>query len=437
LGLCTSWIQATWFAEDRRSFVVAPLEGYPLPDHWQFSDARGWGHFIDPEIPGRLPVGMPNVIFEQSVEALADGRFRYIYERPVQTQFAPQTEGLIFVRIVKVAQLFFSTNSQHIRYEKITSYAATAGHYVGNNCEDIAVIDCHALIRKGRVKGGNADGVHLQNTRGPIVVKNSSFVGISDDAINLYQKPHFIVDKQTPTRWVISSIPENRSPRPRLRPGSGNFRVGDQLTAYDDVTARIYGPVEVVSFDPLTGLMEVSDSLDLPDDAGQLARIGLYGDRFSDKVTITGCTFADSRRFGVYLKSKDAVVSNNVFRGLSASAIVGMNDTNHGEGAGSHRLLIENNLIENCGFSMNFMQNAHWQAISFFAQVHPFAIKPVPGFHTNITLRNNRVINTPRGFFLQSIRGLTLEGNTFQPDVNQPLVELPLDLEGSENISLN
>jgi len=403
--------RVTSVATDRRSLVVDPLPGYPRPDHWQFSEARGWGYFLDTEVPGKLADGTPNVVFDQSVETLPDGRFRYRFERPLPPVIAEGADDLLFVRIIKTAQLIFASNSRRLHFEGITSYASPSGHYVANNCEDIAILGCRALIRPGRVKGGNADGVHQQNTRGPIRIEDCAFVGISDDGVNLYQKPHHILERIDATLLRISAEPK----RQVQRPGSGAFREGDRVSAFDDTTGNFSGPVEVLSFDRKSGILRLARPLELPEDPDALARTSLYGDGFANRSRIADSLFADSRRFGIYLKAPNAEVLRNRFLRLSSSAIVAMNDTGHGEGLGTQHLLVANNRIENCGFSLNWANNPHLQAISIFAQLRPHRVVDIPGFHRDITIRNNIIRGVSRGFFLQSIEGLHLEDNWFQP----------------------
>lgn len=409
------------------AMIVEALPGYPTPVDPMFDNVHGWGYFLDPDVPGKLGDRMPNVVFDEERTDLGSGRFRIRFKKGTGQRMEAVVPGVFYTRIVKVAQLFIAHDSTNLIFRDITSYASPSGHYVGTDLQNVLVENCRLLIREGRLKGGNADGVHFQNTRGPIIVQNSTFVGISDDGVNLYQKPHHILEQVDSRRLRISSVPG----RPEQRPGSGAFRAGDRVTAFNDHTGAMSGPVEVIDFDRATGILCLAEPLDLPDDPGLLAQTGLYGDGFANRVRISGCTFADSRRFGVYLKSHDAVVENNHFLRLSASAIVAMNDTNHAEGLGTHRLLIENNRIEECGFSWNWETNPHWQAISIFAQLKPFRLASIPGFHQDVTIRNNTVLGTPRGFLLQSIDGLVVEENTFQPGRDQSPVGVPLDTEGS------
>jgi hypothetical protein len=418
-------------AED--AFIIEPLPGYPEPDHWQFSAASGWGYFLDPDpsTPGKLAANLPNVVFERAMIRLPDGRFRIEFNQGTGRRLRSMQPGTLFTRIVKINQLFIADACSHLRFENITSYASPSGHYVGNNSEHVTIINCRALVREGRMKGGNADGIHFQNTRGPFIVRDSIIDGISDDGLNLYQKPHFVIDRRGEREFRISA----RAATFLGRPGAGAFRVGDRLHAFNDYTGECHGFGVIAEMDRATGWSTMVADWDFPTDPETWKQIGLYNDRFASDVEITGNTFINSRRFGVYLKSHRAVVRQNQFINLSASGIVAMNDTGHGEGGFSHDVRIENNLIQNCGFSANFAQNNHWHSIAVFAQIKPHEVINTPDLHSNFSLVNNRIIDSPRGIFLQSIDGVQVRNNRFQPAPGQPVPDaFPLHIDACSNV---
>lgn len=415
------------------AFIIEPVAGYPEPDHWQFSDANGWGYFLDPDprTPGKLAADLPNVVFERAMIRLPYGNFRIEFNQGVGRRLRGMQPGTLFTRIVKINQLFIADACSNLHFKNITSYASPSGHYVGNNSENVTIINCRALVREGRMKGGNADGIHFQNTRGPIIVRDSIIDGISDDGLNLYQKPHFVIERRGDREFRISARPQTFLGRP----GAGAFSVGDRLHAFDDYSGECHGFAVIAEMDRASGWATMVADWDFPTDPEAWKTIGLYNDRFASDVEITGNTFSNSRRFGVYLKSHRAVVRQNSFINLSASGIVAMNDTGHSEGGFSHTVRIENNLIRNCGFSENFANNPHWHSISIFAQVKPHRLIDTPDLHTNFRIMGNRIIDSPRGMFLQSIDGLQVRNNRFQPAAGQPVPDaFPLEINASSNV---
>jgi hypothetical protein len=393
----------------RDSFVVESLPGHGMPDHSRSKAARAWGYFLDPNVPGKLENLQPNVVYEKSVESIGDGRYRYRFDEEGSRFLRGLQIGTLFTHLVRGSQLFLARNSSGVRFERITSYASPAGHYVANNVEDISVVNCRAVIREGRAKGGNGDGIHFQNTRGPVIVRGNVFEGLSDDGVNVYQRPHYIVERRNARTYRITADPN----RETVRPFAGSFRKGDRLMAFDDVEGRSYGGAVVASFDYRRGWLELESDWGLPEQPAEWKHIGLLSDHLASDVNIASNTFMNSRRFGVYLKSHRAVVANNRFINLSGSAIVIANGTADGDSGFSRDVLVDTNWIEGCGFSRNFVNSPHWQAISVFAQRKPYELLPTTGLHANVRISSNTIVDVSRGFFLHSIDGLEISGNRF------------------------
>lgn len=393
------------------AFIMETLPGYPRPDDVIFSGGASWGYFIDPKVPGKLADGQDNVVFRESMTCVTGDLFRVQLGKGGGSAIRNLLPGTLATQLAREGELFLSGDSFNLVFENITSYASASGHYVASNVENIRVENCRALIKPGRYKGGNADGVHLQNVRGPIVVRGCTFEGISDDCVNLYQKPHYLLESRNSTEWRISSLPDKYAPRA----AAGTLRAGDTLHAYDPVKGVGYGRVKVKSFDPATGWAELESGWDMPEASQDWKDLRIYSDGFGSDFVIENNIFKDSRRYGIFLKSHRGRVSGNRFIRLSSSAIYAANDTGHEEGGFCGDLLIENNRIEDCGFERNFFSNQELGMMTFQALKKPFVPVEVKDLHRNITITGNTIRGCPRGLMLNCIAGLKIENNTFEP----------------------
>jgi hypothetical protein len=415
------------------AIVVEALPGYPTPVDPMFDNVHGWGYFLDPDVPGKLGYRMPNVVFDEERTDLGNNLFRIRFKKGTGSQMDVVEPGAFYTCIVKVAQLFIAHHSGNLVFRDITSYASPSGHYVGTDLENVLIENCRLLIRDGRLKGGNADGVHLQNVRGPVVIRNCTMEGISDDCVNLYQYPHYIMGRKSGTEWIFSSRPD----RSERRKGAGNFRAGDVLHAYDPSIGMDYGRAELKTYDPDTGTAFFHSDWDLPDDPVVWKHLLIYSDGFGSDVRIEDNTFTHSRRFGLYLKSHRARISGNRFIGLSGSALFCANDIdfNH-EGGFCGELLFENNEIIGCGFDSNFFSNRNQASVTITAVKDRFLPVDAEDLHRNVIIRDNRISRSPRGFNFSNIDGLIVEENTFEPLEGQVCEGFPVAVRNSSRVEI-
>jgi len=364
-----------------------------------------WGYFLSASVPGRLAAGLPNVVFRRSApEALGGGRFRIPLEgwHPALENLEPGTRFVLNARDNQ-SPLLIARNCRDLRFENIVSYSTVGGHYLAVDSENIAVIGCEARIAEGMAKGGNADFIHFQNTRGPIEIRDNSVAGISDDAINLYSKPFFLAGRTSPRALRLSSDPN----RMRFREGPGRLRAGDGLIAFDPVEGRVAARAEIVETRPDANTVVVDAPL--PDDAPSKETLRFYGTSYNRGVRIAGNTFRDSRRFGIFLKAYEAVIRDNRFAGLSGSAIFISNEPGqYQEGLFSEDVRIAGNAIIESGFSANFAENRRWGAITVQALRRPHERIADAAAHRNITIERTTLKRTARGMSLAHARDLTV-----------------------------
>ncbi|MBC2593459.1 hypothetical protein H5P28_04215 [Ruficoccus amylovorans] len=362
-----------------------------------------WGYFMDDTVPGRLTRGMPNVLFLKAPpEETAVGTFAIPLTCPpdVLRKIEP---GMVFMLNAREnrSPLLIAQDCRNLLLERIISYGSVGGHYLAVDSEGLSFIGCEAKIGRGMIKGGNADFIHVQNARGPIVIRDNVVEGISDDAINLYSKPFFLLDQLEPRRLQLSADARTFAPRK----SAGQLRVGDGLVIFDREKGEIVARTRITSVFPEEGIVDVSDPL--PELMSRKEALGFYGTGFNRGVLIEGNTFKNSRRFGVFLKAYDVELSKNTFTGLSGPAIFMCNEPgSYREGLFCENVEIVSNRIIDCGFSSNFDENKNWGIITIEALRAPhIPIEDIDAFH-DITLVNNVIEQCTRGMNLRNITGL-------------------------------
>jgi len=393
------------------AILIEPLPGYPPPDHPMFAQPEQWGYFLDPSVPGKLADGTPNVLFREEMKAVGDGGFLVRFVNGAANQLRHVSAGMLTAQLARSAQLIHAADSRHLVFRDITAYASPASHFLGANLEGIRIENCRAVIRAGRHKSGNADGVHMQNVRGPIIIRGCEFEGISDDAVNIYQKPHFLLPGGAPDSWRLST----RADRFARRPTYGALRAGDVLHAYDAVTGRDCGRAELLQIDEKTGGAKIGGGWKLPEDPAARAGVMVFSDAFGADTLVENNTFARLRRYGLYLKCHRSRVSGNTFESLSSSAIFASNDVRHEEGGFCGDLLIEGNTIRNCGFERLYLDDPKLGAITINAENQHFTPITATSLHCGIVIRGNTIINTARGFVISNTDGLEIHGNLQSP----------------------
>ncbi|MBO7217390.1 MAG: hypothetical protein J6V50_01675, partial [Clostridia bacterium] len=87
---------------------------------------------------------------------------------------------------------------------------------------------------------GNADGVHIQGCRGKVIIEDSFFSNLSDDAVNLYQWASDVKKVISPTAIEVYT---NVSP----------IEVGDVIEFVDQQTGEIFGSSKVKNIEQIEG----------------------------------------------------------------------------------------------------------------------------------------------------------------------------------------
>ena len=319
--------------------------------------------------------------------------------------------GDIFVingRAAGIGRYFWSEN---ITFDHLTAYACPGALFVGSQTSQLNVLNCKGLLKAGRFITSGGDGVHCQSARIGPWIEHCEFEGLSDDCLNVYSVPTYILEKISPTEMKIRA----RVP----------FAPGDSLAFFSPKTGKVQ-ETTVVSFSE--NRLTVSDPIGKLNLAPEGTRLDLRGWKIYDHIYNVSCIgngfvcrdnfMHDGRRFGGFIKASYGLIENNRFEGLSGSALRVANEPDWPEGFWAHNLIIQNNTVSDCGYSKTVVP----------VVIRGEKIKGLlpPPFHRNIFLVGNEIeaISGPAASF-SGIENLIMKDNRFSnEDRTKPLIKL-------------
>jgi len=414
------------------SFVMKLHPGFPPPDDPFFKSCGSWGMLKDTAYPGRLKSDCPSHFFYKEILPLGGGRFRVVLGN--QKELLNFEVGDVFVingRSAGVGQYF---GSENITFDHLIIYACPGSLFVGSQTSQLNILNCKGLLKGNRLIVSGADGVHCQSARIGPWVENCEFEGLSDDCLNIYGLPIYVLDQVSPTQLTVYA----RAP----------ILAGDRLAFFNPNVGTILQETTVVWYagesrregnDTIfpRGTLMLSDPVPRLNIAPQGTPLDARGWKIYDhayNLDSIGNHFVyrnnhmhNGRRYGLFIKASNGLIEDNVFEGLSCNGMQIANEPDWPEGFWVRNLVIQNNRVSECGYGKGD------PPIAIVAEkLRGHMKKPM---HRNIFLLNN-VFNAVSGpaLELSGVSGLVAEGNVFTSGSESgPRV----DIQYSENVRLN
>lgn len=250
----------------------------------------------------------------------------------------------------------------------------------------------------------NADGIHVLGLAGSFVMKDCHFDGLGDDALNIHGKAGEIKRYDSATGEAVM-ICRNTARKETQLP-RGWAQAGDRLVVYDAKTCLTKGKVDVVDYRDGKGRIRAG-AVDLK--AGDM----LANDRDFPAVLISGCSVCHTRARGILLQSRDMVIENCTFQGLSLPGLLIAPDLRFWNEVGpSVNTEIRGCTFEKCAIIKSRMnrgaltvKNGHGQLID----------ADPPGIHRDVRVIGNRFVGCGNcGVFISSTDGVKIRDNVFE-----------------------
>ncbi|MGB5982111.1 MAG: LamG-like jellyroll fold domain-containing protein [Nonlabens sp.] len=420
-------------------FVVD--NGFPLPTDPLFSTSpKRWGMLKNAD--GSLKEGAPNQIQHiRFFELIAPRTYRYHQNNAVLNS-ADVGDYFIHVARDNGKTLIRNNGGKNLTYLNVTGHASPAGGFNARNSEEWNVINCRIIFKPGRLHTLNADAMHVNGGKIAPWVENSTFEGFADDCMNLKYIKRVILSTNSPTEITVN----------------GEVEVGETLEFYnprDGIFLGVATATAVVNNGGNQYTLTLSDPINInvltsPDH--QLADKAYIESRSNESLIFRNNIVRNSRRYGILIQSKYALIENNLFENLSQSGVRIENGVDWGEGFRAEEIEIRNNTFKNCGFDTEFISDPG--AASITVDLMKLGTPCSENMtwcgtestnwqgHENIRIIDNTIIYNKKGLHLKNINGLTLSNNfichngqdiTLGPN-DQPIDQLILNVSNS-NVS--
>lgn len=391
-------------------------EGFPSLKENMFQEAsRVWGMLMDPNIPGKLKDGAPNLFATKEFEEVSPNRFKLRLNSI--NLLKSMDVGDLYVHMARTngISVYKSGSSKNITYLNNTNYSSPAGSFNAFEMDEWNIIGCQVKLKPGRIHSANADCVHVNGGKFGPWIENSLFEGYSDDAVNMKFTKRQILKQKSPTELIVK------------------FQVdeGDLINIFNPREGKLIGLFKVTKSHNL-GNNEISITLDAPVE-GELS-VGetkkndlIYIDtRSNESFVIRNNTFKNARRYGILLQNSYGIIERNMFENLSQSAITMENGVDWGEGFIANNIVINQNIFNNCGYDHSYVNEQNSATIKLsVGKLKDLETKNKwNGVETadwqgikNVTITNNTFLYNKRALSIECSENTIVRGNQFVRNV--------------------
>lgn len=386
-------------------------DNFPLPTESLFTDTpQRWGMIKNAD--GSLKKGVRNLIsHNRFFESIAPRTYRYGNQTGNTLEAVDVGDYFVHIARNNGKTIIRNTSGKNLTYMNVTAYTSPAGGFNARESEEWNVIDCHIKLKEGRVHTLNADAMHINGGKFGPWVENSTFEAFADDCLNIKYVRREITTINSPTQITVKS----------------SVFVGENMEFYNPREGEYLGSATVTNVENLGGnlfrltLDNAINITTLTNPDHQLADKAYIESRSNQSFIFRNNIVRNSRRYGILIQSKYALIENNLFQNLSGSGIRIENGVDWGEGFRATDIVINGNTFENCGFDKTYIDepNSAAIAVDFAKLAQPCntsltwcgTVTSDYQGHSNITISNNNILYNKKGVYLKNINGLNLHNN--------------------------
>jgi len=375
--------------------------------------SRRWGMLKDKEIPGRLKYGVPNhFIVELTTQEVGERTYRLKLTK--KNEIGSFEIGDRYVQFIEgVATSNHMSDSSDITFQNITMHSAHAS-YLGVRNRNINILACRTVLKDDRLASSVADGILLQAGETGPWVEDVVFEGISDDAVNIYQKPIFVREVLGDNRLLLSCEHTPFGSEDKLvffDPAEGRVLARLCVASVQQVSRDVYetvfdGPVPPVRIGGVQIRGGGARGANLAG-AGREAT-HLYNENYlSGPAVIRNSVFINSRNIAIKIQSHNVLVENVHIEGWDRYGIFIANLVNYPEGFLGNNFIVRNNLVKDCGFNQGRVDGifARFMALGQVPSASPDV--------RNLRITGNLIVNPGRcGVDVASFSNALVRENT-------------------------
>jgi hypothetical protein len=307
---------------------------------------------------------------------------------------------------------FVFSGCRDVLMEDVTVRAVPGMAVIGWGSRDITIRRLRVVPVEGGWMSATADAMHFGACRGQVVVEDSIFAGMGDDAINIHGMYGLVMDRPDDRTLVVA--------RARLHPYYDTARTiwdapeaGDVLEyGVGDQPLLAQGQLTVASArqDVLQQRTVIHTTTPLPASVGSSTLLANLS--ATPAVRIRRCQVRGNRARGFLLQTRDVVVEDCDFTDVSAAGIQICTDAAEWwESLGARDVTVQRCTFRRCNFGVA----RRAAALDIFADL-PHWTAAAAGVHQRLHLLNNTFVdNAGVDLQLGSAADVEVRGNTGTP----------------------
>lgn len=302
-------------------------------------------------------------------------------------------------------------NADDTLLNNITIYSTPGmGVMVLTRCHNLTIDGLRMIKRDGdgTLMSCNCDGLHVTGLTGKLVLKNSIFEGLGDDALNIHSTAVTATSVDIKNSRIKCNYCKKR-PDGLLPPDW--CRAGDIIYFYDPQKTTYKGQFTVTEF--LDGVASFNGLLGEIKD-GYI----LQNTAYTASCEIDNCTIKNTRARAFLLQTNNVEIKNCTFFGQTDSAIKASPDLDYWYEVGPiDGLYIHHNHFVKNGFAVNA------STIALHTTHHRGNNPSVFGLHKNIRIENNVFERaTNHCIELHATDNVSIQDNLFPKEIEQPIL---------------
>ncbi|MDE6368171.1 MAG: right-handed parallel beta-helix repeat-containing protein, partial [Muribaculaceae bacterium] len=294
--------------------------------------------------------------------------------------------------------------SDNVSIKDVTIHSQPGMGIVGHLSSDICIDGLSVVPRAGQVISTNTDATHFTSCSGKLIIKNSNFAGQGDDCTNVHNYYYRFMPRDT----VAAEI---RIENADLHAQSLDYpTVGDTMIIVNRRNLAEHGRYAVTRVDTSEVSSEVIVTLDRKLPTGDITNLVMTNISRHPAVEIVGNTVNSHLARAFLIKSPNAVIARNHINGSCETAIKLGTELGWNESGPVYNMLIEDNVIENCGYCSHPSQPT-------CILVNTDAPEQADYANHDIIIRNNRLSSHRRpAILLKDTRDVIISGNAINAD---------------------
>lgn len=340
----------------------------------------------------------PEPIYYPKRELLGKNRVRFHHSIPMELLGSNATalNSLHF----RPAVLIYRSDS--VILEDVTIHAQAGMGVVGFDSKNVFIKRLAVTPSKGYFVSTNTDATHFACCEGVLHFQGCYFQGQGDDATNVHgyyqsivqskgKKAELLVKAGTYTHAQVADVP----------------RVGDEMELVEIKTlkpVRTYKVMEVKHRIPEVSVhVTLSDTLPQNSSAYYLMNVSKL-----PKLIFENSMINSHLARGILVKTRNAMIRNNVFRNCTGTAIHIGAEANWHEGTHAKNVVVMNNVMVGCGKGAGSQAGAAGISVIIEAQDTENTY-----LHEQIRLENNLIAGegNPCGIYVGNAKGVIMKNN--------------------------